>query len=439
MPDERHRRTPVDDPPYRVYRSGGRAGADAAPKRGGGIGGEAPPRSGGRGSADARGSARRFDDRARDQRSGLRGSARTPYRRYRARPRFLQALLGHNDELALQREEHQRRRAGLRRGPGARTRKRLTVGRVIKYLALAVVFWLGLSLVLFMISAGTQQVPLPASASSALTPGGNMLTSADTILILGTDQRPRTGPGSKEPGANYNVAGSNSDTIMLWRVGGGVSRRLSIPRDTVAAIPGHGLAKINAGFAIGGPALAIKTVEQFTGIKINHVIVVNLARFPPFINAIGGISVRTEHVCANISGGPKDGGFALDLKPGVHHLNGLQALLYARVRENPCNPADSDLTRVQHQQEILNAIKSQLLSVGTFFRLPWASWDAPQVLESDMGGPTLLTLFAASEIGGSAPVNVLKPTGAEYLPGYGDALTVTPQAVHSAVHQLMDG
>jgi hypothetical protein len=61
------------------------------------------------------------------------------------------------------------------------------------------------------------------------------------------------------------------------------------------------------------------------------------------------------------------------------------------------------------------------------------------VLETDMGGPTLMSLFAASEMGGSAPVKVLKPTGAEYLPGYGDALTVTPQAVHRAVHQLMNG
>ena len=417
MPDERQRRAPVDDPPYRVYRSGGRSGP------------EAPPRSGQR-------SAREGSGRSKTGARNPRGASPS-YRTYRGRARILNALLGRQEELDLPREAPSRRtwRRRVRTGP----RKKLTVGRVIMLLAIAVVAWLLLSLVLFMVSAGTQSVPLPASADKALTPGGNMLTSANTILILGTDQRPRTGPGSKEPGANFNVAGSHSDTIMLWRVGGGVSRRLSIPRDTVAQIPGHGVGKINAGFAIGGPALAIKTVEQFTGVKINHVIVVNLARFPPFIDAIGGIDVKTEHVCANIAGGKKNGGFTLSLKPGVHHFSGIQALLYARIRENPCNPADSDLTRVKHQQEILNAIKSKLLSVGTFFRLPWASWDAPQVLETDMGGPTLLSLFAASEISGSAPVKILKPTGAEYLPGYGDALTVSPQAVHSAVHQLMDG
>jgi LCP family protein required for cell wall assembly len=310
---------------------------------------------------------------------------------------------------------------------------------VIVYLLVAIVAWLLVSLALFMISAQVEQGSLPASATAELSSGGNMLFSADTILILGTDQRPRTGPGSKEPGSNYNDAGSRTDTIMLWRVGGGVSRRLSIPRDTVASIPGHGQGKINAAYAFGGPALAIKTVEQFTGIKINHAIVINLANFVPFIDAIGGIDVKTPKVCANIAGGSKAGGFSLYLNPGVNHLNGLQALTYSRDREDPCEAGASDLTRVEHQQQVLNAIKSKLESPSTFFRLPLASWDAPKVLRSDMSGPTLLSLFFASEIGGSAPVQVLKPTGAEALPGYGDALTVTPEAVRSAVNRLING
>ncbi len=356
-----------------------------------------------------------------------------PYTVYRSRPRGLKALLRGEEDLGLGPERPDRDGPGRRSG---RAGRRITAGRAIKYLAIAIGSWLLLSLVLFLVSAQIETGNLPASASDALTSGGSMLTSTDTVLILGTDQRP---PGSKEPGANTHDAGSNSDTIMLWRIGGGVSRRLSIPRDTVADIPGHGLAKINAGYAQGGPALAIKTVEQFTGIKINHVIVVNLAAFPKFIDAIGGIDVTTGRVCSDISGGTKNGGWSLYLDPGTHHLNGIQALTYARTRKNKCNPAENDLTRVQHQQQILNAIKAKLLSPGTFFRLPWASWEAPKVLRTDMGGPTLLSLFAASEIGGSAPVDVLKPTGAEVLPGYGDALTVTPQAVQQAVSKLMTG
>jgi LCP family protein required for cell wall assembly len=226
---------------------------------------------------------------------------------------------------------------------------------------------------------------------------------------------------------------------MLWRLGAGTSRRLSIPRDTVADIPGHGLGKINAAYALGGPALAIKTVSRFTGIAINHIVIINLGAFPPFIDAIGGVDVKTGRVCSDISGGTKNGGFSLYLSPGTHHLNGIQALVYARTRENKCNPKDNDITRVEHQQQILNAVKGSLLSPYAFVHLPWAAWDAPAVLRTDMGGPALLSMFAASAMGGNAPVEVLRPTGGETLPGYGDALTVTPAAVHAAVSRLMNG
>jgi len=256
------------------------------------------------------------------------------------------------------------------------------------------------------------------------------------VLVIGTDQRPT---GTHEAGANTSDAGSRSDTLMLWRVGGGVSRRLSIPRDTLVPIPGHGTNKINAAYAFGGPALTIKTVDALTGLKINHVVIINFANFPKFIDAIGGVNVKTGRICSQISGGAQNGGWTLDLSPGTHHLTGIQALTLARTRENSCDAASNDLTREGYQQQILNAIKSQLLTPYTFFHLPWASWYAPQSIRTDMGGPTLLSMFVASELGGSAPVQILKPTGGEDLPGIGDSLTVTPQDVHQAVSQLVNG
>jgi LCP family protein required for cell wall assembly len=357
-----------------------------------------------------------------------------PYKLYRSGPRGLRARLRGEEDI-FEPGGGGRDRDPSQPGDGHRDGWAIA-RRVLKWVAIAIVAWLLLSLVLFIISAQIEQGNLPNSAKAALTSGGNMLTSTDTILIIGTDQRPK---GSKEPGANTNDAGSRSDTLMLWRIGGGTSRRLSIPRDTVAEIPGHGTSKINAAYAYGGPALTIRTVENFTGIKINHVIVVNLAAFPQFINAIGGIDIHTGRICSVISGGIKNGGFQLFLKPGEHHLNGEQALVLARTRENRCNPAENDLTRALRQQQILNAVKSQLLSPSTFFRLPLASWDAPKVLRTDMGGFTLLTLFAASELGGSAPTDVLKPTGATTLPDGESALTVSPQDVHGAVAKLMHG
>jgi len=355
-----------------------------------------------------------------------------PYKLYRSGPKGLKARLrGEEDDLQVA-PEYRRYRSGGREGP----RRRITWKRVILGLLMALGAWLLLSLILFLISSSTTSSGVPSDAEAALASGPNMLTGTDNVLVIGTDQRPA---GTHEAGANTSDAGSRSDTLMLWRVGGGTSRRLSIPRDTLVPIPGHGTNKINAAYAFGGPALTIKTVEQLTGLKINHVIIINFANFPKFIDAIGGVDVKTGRICSQISGGAQNGGWTLNLAPGTHHLTGIQALTLARTRENSCNPASNDLTREGYQQQILNGIKSQLLSLYAVFHLPWASWDAPQAVRTDMGGPTLLSMFAASEMGGSAPVQILKPTGAQAVPGVGDALTVTPQAVQQAVSKLVNG
>lgn len=365
-----------------------------------------------------------------------------PYTLYRAGPRGLRARLRDEEELGLNDAggpdgSGPGRRWRLRRGgePGVPGRP-ITPRRVIKYVLVAIVSWLLLSLVLFLVSAQIEQGNVSDSAKAALASGGNMLTSSDNVLVIGTDTR---APGSKEPGANTNDAGSRSDTLMLWHVGGGSSRRLSIPRDTVADIPGHGRSKINAAYAYGGAALTIKTVEQFTGLKINHLILVNFVNFPKFIDALGGIDVQTGRVCSDISGGTANGGYSLYLRPGLNHLNGQQALTLARTRKNKCNPAENDLTRVKRQQQIMNAIKGQLLSPGSFFRLPWISWSAPKAVKTDMGGFTLMSLFAAAEIGGSAPTAVLKPSANVTLPDGESAFSVSPDELHNAVNTLVNG
>jgi LCP family protein required for cell wall assembly len=406
MSNDPRNRAPTEDPPYRVYRS------ESSDKPGG-------------------------SDRP--------GSEERPYRLYRSVPKGLRARLRGEDDLppAPRRpRDGGGGRGGCGRGGsqgGGRVpwyRRKLTPKRVLIYVGAAIVAWLALSLVLFLVSAQIQSGTIPASAQAALTPGGNMLTSTDTVLVLGTDQRPK---GSKEPGADTSDKGSRSDTIMLWRIGGGTSRRLSIPRDTLTEIPGYGEQKINAAYAIGGPTLAIKTVERFTGVKINHLIIVNLGNFPKFIDAIGGVTVTTGRICSEISGGAQNGGWTLDLKPGVHHLTGTQALVLARTRENTCNAASNDLTREAYQQKILNGIKSKLLSPSSFFHLPWAAWYAPQAVRTDMGGFTLLTLFAAAEMGGSAPTDILKPTSGENVPGVGDSLIATRADINRAVTKLLNG
>jgi LCP family protein required for cell wall assembly len=274
-------------------------------------------------------------------------------------------------------------------------------------------------------------------AGTSAAPAGAPLN----ILVAGVDRR--AGLTRRQQLALHvgrSTGELNSDTLMVVHVSPAHSSVtvVSLPRDSWVDIPGHGMNKINAAYAFGGPALTIKTVDALTGLKINHVIIINFANFPKFIDAIGGVDVKTGRVCSQISGGAANGGWTLNLGPGTHHLSGIQALTLARTRHNTCAPS-SDLTREGYQQQILNAIKSQLLSLHTFFNLPWASWYAPQAVRTDMGGFTLLSLFAGSEMGGSAPVQILKPTGAQAVPGVGDALTVTPQAVQQAVSKLVNG
>jgi LCP family protein required for cell wall assembly len=151
----------------------------------------------------------------------------------------------------------------------------------------------------------------------------------------------------------------------------------------------------------------INTVEAYLGIPVNHLIEVSFENFPEFIDTLGGIDVKTGCVKSFINGGRKNGGTTLRLKAGEHHLSGDQALALARTRKNACNAADNDLTRAKHQQQVLSAIRSRLRSPTTFFRLPWVAWDAPKAIKSDMGGPSLLGLFASLQVGGDPKPVVL--------------------------------
>jgi LCP family protein required for cell wall assembly len=282
----------------------------------------------------------------------------------------------------------------------------LTAGRVVKWLLTAALGWILVSVLLFLVSAQIQRDNVSDAARNALKPGGYTLTSANTILVLGSDARTK---GLAEPGSTIGGP-SRSDSILLIRAGGGKSARLSIPRDTVVDIPGHGRDKINAAYAIGGPSLTILTVEQYLGIDVNHLVEVNFANFPDFIDALGGIDIKTGCVVSKINGGTRNGGYTLRLRKGSNHISGKQALALARTRKNDCKPSENDLTRARRQQKIMAAIKSRTVSPATFFRLPWVAWAAPKAIRSDMAGPALLGLFGAVQTGGNPSTRVLVDT-----------------------------
>ena len=311
---------------------------------------------------------------------------------------------------------------------GLRRRRRLTPGRVFKWLAVAATLWLLLAVVLFFVSAGTQEGVSPQT-EEALDNSGSLLTGS-TVLVLGSDQRPE---GSKEPGANQ--APSRADSILLLRVGFGSVRRLSILRDSRASIPGGGTQRINAAYAIGGASLTVETVENFlgNGLRINHVIEVNFERFPELIDSLGGIDIKLKRCVSSNRFGDK----RVRLKKGEHHLSGREALRFARVRENRCAPNEDDRARAARQQQVLSAIRSKIASPrhwpGSFVRAPFIAWDAPRTVRTDMRGPGLAALFTDLLTGGAGSTEVLRPSGLNP----DGSLIVSDQDKDDAVRELL--
>jgi LCP family protein required for cell wall assembly len=305
-----------------------------------------------------------------------------------------------------------------------RARKPLSVGRVVKWVLVAAAAWVLLSSLIFLVSAQLAEHSSD-QAEAALTRSGSLMTGSN-ILVIGSDARP---PDSKEPGAG---GPARSDSIILMHVAFGSVRKVSILRDSQANIPGHGVQKINAAYALGGAGLTIQTVEQFmgNGLKINHVLEINFENFPKLIDAMGGITVNLKR-CIHSN---RFGGRVLILHRGEQHLTGHQALQYSRVRENKCAPNEDDRARAKRQQQVVSAIRSRLLSPAAFVRLPWISWAAPRTVRSDMRGPGLSALFLDLVTGGGGRAKVLLPSGSN-----GTQLIVSDASKRRAVDYLENG
>jgi LCP family protein required for cell wall assembly len=367
-------------------------------------------------------------------------SDKPEYTVYRSRRGLLSRLKSPDVASLRERARRSYRRLG-RGGPKAEdlpaTSPRSLGKRLLKWIAIAAGVWVLISFLAFAVSSQLQKWKLADGAKSVL--GGNpfLLVNPQTILVIGTDARP---PDTLEPGAapsqecfDQQARGDaphgpcsqgqfRADTLMLIRAGGGRFRKLSIPRDVFAEVPGHEPQKINGAYAFGGAKLQIQAVEQFLGIQIDHVVIIDFTGFEDFIDAIGGVEVDVpQKICADISGGAGggQGGITLRLGKGENTLDGQDALAYARIRKpSPCpGPGRSafasgydDIDRSRAQQAVINGIKGRLTSPlrlpYNFIHGPIIGWDAPQAFVSDMGFFTMPQLILSSVIGGSS-TNVL--------------------------------
>ncbi|WP_412538389.1 LCP family protein [Longispora sp. K20-0274] len=235
-----------------------------------------------------------------------------------------------------------------------RSRRR---GPIVAILAAVLVFLLvGAGLAVWSYARGLESRVQRADAFAGLT-GDRPARVADgvlNLLLLGTDSR----------NPEDMLDGARSDTLMVLHVNAAhdAAYLISIPRDTWTHIPanpnggtGDTDAKINAALAWGGLPLAVKTVETFTGVRIDHVALIDFGGLVAVTDALGGVDMVVEQDTTSTFEGHRF------WPSGPNHFDGASALEYIRQRSQF---VDGDLTRIRHQQGYLKAVLARAASTG---------------------------------------------------------------------------
>lgn len=181
---------------------------------------------------------------------------------------------------------------------------------------------------------------------------------AINILLLGSDSRDPDNP---------TVSGKwRTDTMIFLHVPSNHDKAylISIPRDLYVHIPqsatnpefGNTKAKINAAFSWGGLPLVVQTIEGYTGVLVDHVVLIDFAGFKQVTDALGGVDLTIEQDVTSIHPPYRQ------FKAGQAHLDGAQALDYIRQRyQFP----EGDFARMRHQQQFVKAIVDKAANSGT--------------------------------------------------------------------------
>ena len=197
------------------------------------------------------------------------------------------------------------------------------------------------------------------------------------VLVLGVDKRPAD---SSQP----QVVGSRSDTIMLVRIypRSGDVGLLSIPRDLLVEVEPGVQDRINAAYSYGGVDQAREVVEGVTGISVDRYAIVDFEGFSETIDAMGGVEIEVEDEVEDEIP-PKHG-----IEDGVQTLDGEQALFYARWR----GTSRGDLDRIEHQQQLIAALRSKALDWDAVTNLPEIMEIMEENVETDLGFSEALSL-----------------------------------------------
>jgi LCP family protein required for cell wall assembly len=191
--------------------------------------------------------------------------------------------------------------------------------------------------------------------------GGRPAKTVDgslNILMVGSD--------SRDPDAPVDSSSQwRADTIIVMHIPASHDEAylVSIPRDLYVPIPesakadcGGQRAKINAAFAFGGLPLAVRTVECFSDVRIDHVMAIDFGGFKEVTDALGGVDLNVERTTKSIHKPYRT------FQKGVNHMDGAEALDWIRQRKQF---PDGDFARMRHQQEFLKALMDKAASTGT--------------------------------------------------------------------------
>lgn len=226
------------------------------------------------------------------------------------------------------------------------------------------------------------KVDIETAERPAEQPGSTyLLVGSDSRAGLSEEQRRKLGTGGD--------VGQRTDTIMMLHTGSGPSILTSIPRDSIVPIPGHGTNKINAAFAFGGPKLLVQTVEQNTGVRIDHYVEIGFGGFVRAIDAVGGIEICPKEPL-------KDKDANLNIEAGCQEVDGATALGYSRSRK--AFPGLGDVQRAANQRGVISSVGDKIKSPMTilnpvrYFNINNAMTKSVKISEGT--GPIALGNFA---------------------------------------------
>jgi LCP family protein required for cell wall assembly len=282
-----------------------------------------------------------------------------------------------------------------------RQRRRRRWGSVVRLgllgLAAVVILVLAVAVALWRYAdsqIGRSTIPtLEANRETAAGDDGAEVDDALTVLVVGTDSRAGLTDEQLLELGTEDIGTNLTDTIMLVQLS---PRReqatiVSFPRDLRVEPPGERVSKINAVHARGGPDLLVRTVQELTGVTVDHYVEVNIAGFLQVTDAVGGVEVCLDEPMQDRYAG-------VDLAAGCQVLDGTTAAGFVRARrvEDQFGAAD-DFGRIARQQYFLRQAMRKVTSAGTLAnplrvkRLIDAV-AAAVTTDRDLGAPEMLRL-----------------------------------------------